>query len=168
MKRLTSGIALMMLCSAGAVAADWSEVKGDDQVNFFVEFTGEVPKRCAMTGNLNEMEFKLAEERHAQNFEFKTWCNSYDTKARVMIDSHPFKNSNGDVIPMQYTFMGEEKTHVKGSGYEEVCITKDVKISNDIEQDMGDSHVLNIESQPQAGARWGQYDGSMYVVLYGH
>lgn len=166
MKGLIGGAVLALLCSTGATASDWVVGSDERRADFHVKFKGEVPKRCEMVANKNleTITFDLAKESDTKKFAFKAWCNSYGSKANLLIDGFQFKNGNGDVIPMQYKFKGEK---VVNDGSTNVTrIYKEIDISNSLDKSMSAKHVLKIKSLPQVGARHGEYAGSMYVSLF--
>ncbi|WP_041053468.1 hypothetical protein [Vibrio owensii] len=168
MKRLASIAAMAVLFSAGAVANDWTVGTDDGRADFYVKFKGEVPQRCEMVADnsLKELTFDLAQDKDTHTFKFKAWCNSYGNKGTMYVDPFDFVNSNGDEIPMKYTFKGTTSTKKKGVSTVDARIVKEVKISNKINKKMNREHTLIIESNPQAGARWGEYSGAMYVSLF--
>ncbi|WP_050922333.1 hypothetical protein [Vibrio harveyi] len=168
MKRLAGFAAMALLVSAGSVANPWVVGSDEGRADFYVKFKGEVPKRCEMMtyGNLDVINFDLTKSSDTKEFGFKTWCNSYGTKGIVQVDPFGFTNSNEDEIPMEYSFNGETKLKDKGIDTTVARIHQVVEISNNLDKTMTDEHKLSITSKPQAGARWGEYSGAMYVTLF--
>ncbi|BCN26353.1 hypothetical protein [Vibrio alfacsensis] len=168
MKRLASIAAMAVLFSAGAVADNWDANPGEGRADFLVKFKGEVPKRCEMVADssLKEIDFDLTQKSDKKTFAFKTWCNSYGTKGIVLIDPYGFKNSNGNEIPMHYSFADGSSVKDGNTPVMEARIVQKVDISNDIDKKMSAKHKLTIQSKPQKGAAWGEYSGSMYVSLF--
>lgn len=170
MKRLAGCIALALVYSAGAMAANdaWIVSSDEARADFYVKFSGEVPKRCEMraNGDLKNMTFDLKKRTDTKAFKFTAWCNSYGTKANVLIDPFAFKNANGDEIPMEYSFNNVTKMKDENIGWDAARIYESVDISNDIDKAMSDQKTVMIKAKPQAGAKWGEYSGSMYVTLF--
>ncbi|EHT4940962.1 hypothetical protein VV99796_03568 [Vibrio vulnificus] len=167
MKRLATCVALTLLYSAGAAANSWV-VSDEARADFLVKFSGEVPKRCEMTASeeLETLNFDLTQKSDKKTFAFKAWCNSYATKGTLLVDPYAFKNSNGDEIPMEYSF--NDKVSVKDAETETMAarIVDTIDVSNSLDKQMSSKHKLTIRSLPHKGARWGKYEGYMWVSLY--
>ncbi|AYO16775.1 hypothetical protein D0812_20455 [Vibrio owensii] len=168
MKRLAGLAAMALFLSTGAVANPWVVGSDEGRADFYVKFKGEVPKRCEMMSynNMQTIDFDLTKAEDKKVFGFKTWCNSYGTKGIVQVDPFGFVNSNKDEIPMAYSFNGENSLKEKGVDTTAARIHTMVEISNNLDKTMTDEHQLSITSKPQAGARWGEYSGAMYVTLF--
>lgn len=165
MKRLMSCIAIALLYSAGAAASTLSDDTAEGQANFHVDFSGYVPKSCEITSKNTELRFDLTKgEEHERKFAFTTWCNSYGTKATILITPYAFENENADVIPMEYSFKGQSQTLQDKDTV--VRFERQINVSNDIDKSDLKKHKLTMTSKPQAGARWGEYNGEMWVSLY--